>query len=690
MSIYPDGPNRQVARGLGAVLSLTIVLFAGRATAFDFENEKGTFWGSWDNTITYGQGYRVESRNPDIVATSSGGNARSANYDDGNLNYDKGIYSRRWNWITELEFNSQNVGAFFRGNGWYDYQVKDKPTARTPLSDETKDLVGSDFRVLEGYLRGKFNIRNVPSDLRAGEQVINWGESTFIPGGINSINRVDVSQLRAAGSELKNAFLPIGMVRGNFGVSDKFAFEFLAYYDWKETVPEPAGYYFSTNDFATPGGPKVMLGFGSASDLGTNFAALGGPFIADFLAVPRAATQEASNSGQYGVSLQYFAPGVGTEFNFFFVNYHSRLPTVSGRTGSQNGVGNGLGAATAAGAAAQALAAGLPFATAVAVGTQAGTAAAQGAGGGMNPGQAFGTYATMGANAALLGQDVAGLASSFATYEYARTATYNTEYPEDIKLLGVSFNTNIGRSGWAWQGELSYQMDLPMQIDDVEVLVAALTPLLGVVNPAIGTATQLPPFGVDERVQGWIPLDKWQLNTTFTKIFGPRLGTDQIVFLTELGFIGVPDLPNKTTGGPNGNGLLLDGPGTFVPGNPLLANPPGGPLPPLNVGETEPLDRFPTEFSWGYRLITRFDFLNLIGPWNVRPRIAWSHDASGTAPGPGGAFIEGRYAVTLGVAADYLARWRLDLSYTSFDGAGPHYNLATDRDFIQASIGVAF
>ena len=48
---------------------------------------------------------------------------------------------------------------------------------------------------------------------------------------------------------------------------------------------------------------------------------------------------------------------------------------------------------------------------------------------------------------------------------------------------------------------------------------------------------------------------------------------------------------------------------------------------------------------------------------------------------PGGSFIEGRKAATLGIRGNYQNAWELDLSYTTFWGADRH-NLLTDRDFI--------
>ncbi len=61
---------------------------------------------------------------------------------------------------------------------------------------------------------------------------------------------------------------------------------------------------------------------------------------------------------------------------------------------------------------------------------------------------------------------------NIATHEYALTAGYYTEYPEDIKLIGLSFNTQLQWGGIALQGEVAYRQDMPLQFDDVELLFA--------------------------------------------------------------------------------------------------------------------------------------------------------------------------------------------------------------------------
>ena len=92
---------------------------------------------------------------------------------------------------------------------------------------------------------------------------------------------------------------------------------------------------------------------------------------------------------------------------------------------------------------------------------------------------------------------------------------------------------------------------------------------------------------------------------------------------------------------------------------------------------------------WGYRLVTRFQYNNAIGAVTVSPRLAWGHDVSGNSPGPGGNFIDGRKALTLGVNFDFQKKWAVDVSYTDFSGAS-RYNLINDRDFVAANYKYAF
>ena len=618
--------------------SLGLTSFAG-AVSFN----KGEFSASWDTTVSYGVAVRVEERDDSLVGKANlnelvGSNIEegrpstvqeraaapgrwSINSDNGNLNYDKGDkISNALKLTTEFGFRYKSFGGFFRGTSFYDFTNDSKEG----LSETAREFVGHKTRLLDAYVYKDFNLGEQPATIRLGRQVVSWGESTFIQQGINVINPVDVSKIRVAGAELKEAFLPIDMVYGSFGITENLSMEAMYMLEFEQTDPDPMGTYFSTNDFATPGAEYVMLGFGIVPEY-TDLARL--QQIAAFApteaarnlyaqiagnvenySIQRSVVPGASDHGQYGVSFKYFSPELNdTEFGLYYLNYHSRLPLIS------------------------------------------------------------------------------GVALAPVTPERPspspNTGTYFTEYPEDIEMYGLSFNTTINSLGLSLQGEYSYRPNVPLQIDDVEVLIAALTPLNTLIPaPYNRFVSQLGQYNPGEMIQGWERHEVSQLQFTATKLFGPNnpFKADQIVVLGEVGFTNVWDLPDPSV-------LRYNGPGTDTGGG-AGALTGGTSVNPV----TEPEEFFATPFSWGYRLVTRFDYNNAFGlPVNLSPRLAFNHDVKGTTPGPGGNFIEGSKSVTLGLGAVYLEKWGADLSYTSYFGGGIH-NMIHDRDFVSLNVKYSF
>ncbi len=126
--------RRYVLRSLPIVAALGLASPA--AYAWDFQNQDGTFSGSWDTTLTYGQAWRIESRDCRLIAIADGGCGRSPNIDDGDLNYDTDMYSRALKALTELSLNYRGFGAFVRGSALYDDAAAD--TQRTELSSSSE------------------------------------------------------------------------------------------------------------------------------------------------------------------------------------------------------------------------------------------------------------------------------------------------------------------------------------------------------------------------------------------------------------------------------------------------------------------------------------------------------------------------------------------------------------------------
>ena len=635
-------------RSLKCGLTLALLLcLAGPAAAFQFT--LGEVDASLDTTISYGLNWRVAERDKSIIGIANGGTAYGVNGDDGNLNYDDDDYfSKVFKITSDLELKYKDYGVFLRGTAFRDFvNAGGNGGERTEITDnDALDLVGEDAELLDAYLWWNFELGGMPGTLRVGDQVLSWGESTFIQNSINVINPVDVSKLRLPGSELKEALTPVGMVSASLAINEYVNFEAFYQYDWEKTEIDPPGSYWSTNDFVGAGGNKVMLGWGDVSEFGTSFAALGplrpffgvNAFEPDFLGVARMGDDKPSDDGQFGVAMRIMAPALNdTEFGLYFMNYHSRLPVISAKTGNAAVVANRLAVVNTPSPAL----------------------------GGATPMQAL-TGAIGGAAAQrTLGSILVG--------EYAETARYFLEYPENIQLFGASFSTQLSSTGTAIQGEVSYRKDAPVQVDDVELLLAALSPI-SAINPAYAD-NQLGVYGSNTIIHGFAEVDIAQVQVTATQVFGPTFGADQFTLIGEVGVTHVPDMPK----------IRLESPGTYVSGNPAQAAPTGA-----HPGKpAEPADAFADATSWGYRVVGKLDFYNAVGAVTLSPRVAWAHDVDGNSPNPGGNFIEDRKAVTVGLEANYQNSWSADLSYTDFFGAG-RYNLANDRDFVSFNVKYSF
>ncbi|HJN82464.1 MAG TPA: DUF1302 family protein, partial [Verrucomicrobiota bacterium] len=585
----------------------------------------------------------------------------------------------------------------------------------------------------------------------------------------NIINPIDVKKFRVPGSELREALMPVPMLSFSVQATDNLTLEGFYQFKQEEMEVDPAGSYFSTKDFVGTGGQYAMIGFGSfgqpnmeswmdnplygllegeparvptISNPGFNPAlppsAANAPFLPSHAAaIPRGKSNRASDSGQFGLAARYFAEGLNdTEFGFYFINYHSRLPLVSAMTGRdilgeleptinmiKGGIGqiDGLltqvtgglaqvdgglaqaeaGLAQVNGAIAQLEAADPNSPDLAALRTQQTTIVGQKEG-------LLAQQTELMANQAVLNAERAGYAGQLNGLQtqlpqlYAGTARYIFEYPEDIQLYGVSFNTEIGATGISLQGEVSYRRDVPLQADDVELLLAGLTParpvlgnigLIPVVDtngdgvPDMGnpawqgrSMTQLGQQTFNSYVRGYRELEVWQPQFTLTKLFGPTLGASQWVLVGEAAATAVPDLPSKDV-------LRFDGPGTALSGDPLA------PAILASVGHApdryELSSAFADDFSWGYRLAARIDYMDVIGGVNLSPAIAFAHDVDGNTPLPLGNFHEDRKSVTVGVTATYQNSWQGAIKYTEFFG-NEDYNLMYDRDFLQAMIQYSF
>jgi hypothetical protein len=307
------------------------------AHAVQFELMDGEVTGSFDTTMSYGALWRVTGQDPRLISAQKGGSRNSGNYDNGNANYDRGdLVSSLFKVTHDVDLNYKNFGAFARVLYFYDHAIQNKDFNPNLADKRTiRNRLGHDYEIYDAYVRGSFKVADRNLNVRAGKQVISWGESTFIPNGLNTLNPVDVAKLRAPGSELKEAFLPIQMLQLTYDITDNVSLELINMFQFRATRLEPNGSYFSTNDFASPGGDIVLIGAGADSEAAP---AAGG--------IPRGRDRNAKHTGQYAIATRILAPNLNnTEFGIYHANYHSRTPLISGTLST---AGPGAGGANAA------------------------------------------------------------------------------------------------------------------------------------------------------------------------------------------------------------------------------------------------------------------------------------------------------------------------------------------------------
>jgi hypothetical protein len=322
---------RTLALAVGAA-SLAMALPA-QAVKFNWGDLDGTF----TTTLSVGASWRTEDADNDYLSpgnTNGKGRASVSTTDDGNLNYDKNdMFSMLFKGVSDLELSTDNYGLFTRVKYWYDYTQADDDVnhGHVPGNYERnqelemgdfEDLAqDSGFEFLDYYLFGNFDMGEMPVEVRAGNMVLSWGESTFIQNSVNTINPFDLTALRKPGSEIKEALLPTGLLYTNIGVTRDLSLELFYQYEWDRTILDECGTYWNAADVYGGGCNKLTVSTSSTdrNQLDTDF------FIA------RAPDDEPSDSGQWGIAARYFAENLhATEFGAYFINYHSRTPILSG------------------------------------------------------------------------------------------------------------------------------------------------------------------------------------------------------------------------------------------------------------------------------------------------------------------------------------------------------------------------
>ena len=646
MTSHWSAQSKKSAVLLLATVGLSSSVCAGIFRTKDLFGSETHLQGIYNFDVSYGARYRLDDRNKPLIAIASGGsNPQNSLMDDGNLNYDQHHFvSNMVRANGELTLRLGAFGAYVRGYAFYDYENDRGERARTDLTSLADEQVSRDAQFLDAYLSAHFTVGGLPIQIRVGDQIVAWGQSTFFStSGVNVINPLNIPLAQQPTATPEDLRLPVGMVWGAIHLTPLISLEAFYQYSWESTIVPAKGTYLAGNDLVP--GVNTAQFTGTASDLGTdvcarfdldpnvyNFqdssgddptkikaleppptTAQGGNGCFDYLYLKAIAAGniEPKNGGQYGFTLQSIIPKWNdTKIALHYANYHSRLPYLSGYTVSQEVLDSSA------------------------------------------------------SNAAFNIRN--GLLSPAAAAEYSfanvtKAIDLYFEYPEDIQMFGLSFNTTTIRTGTAFLGEIAYFRNHPFQLH-VGQVVPGLLNLTPPGHPGFPGGEYSPPYVSDAYISSFIKLDKTQASLGVTQLFGPQLGASQVAVSLEAAYLHIHDMPNK-------DNVRLQTPGVA-----LL--------------QFEPQDLFADAGSWGYRMAGVLTYSNFLGAFEVSPRVVFSHDVAGNSPA-GQPFQEGRKAFTLGVTTTYIDRFSAGLSYTNFFGAGD-YNVLSDRDFLNFNLRYSF
>jgi Protein of unknown function (DUF1302) len=343
--------KRRITKALsvGAMTAMS----ASIAHAFTFS--VGTIDGNFDSAYTAGLGYRLQSPSCQLTGDPGycGGSANTAqwaNGDDGDLNYKKNsLYTAYLKGTNELYLSDPTLGVKFLARATYFYDFAAAQTDRTELSSAAYAQMVRNIRLLDLWAEKDFTLNDESAHVRVGNQVLNWGESLFLAGGINATNAYDYQKLLIPGTQLKEAVLPAPMAE--FEAALGHGLSVAAYYQvgWNQNIYPAVGSYFSANDTLGNGGVPASIstqngnvagldgatiaGSGTRAATGSAYSNLlsgtyaGAPYYA--AGVPIAGSVNGQNSNQYGISFHYKPKSIQADFGLYYMKYNDKSPVLN-------------------------------------------------------------------------------------------------------------------------------------------------------------------------------------------------------------------------------------------------------------------------------------------------------------------------------------------------------------------------
>lgn len=243
---------------------------------------------------------------------------------------------------------------------------------------------------------------------------------------------------------------------------------------------------------------------------------------------------------------------------------------------------------------------------------------------------------------------------------------YFTEYPEDIRMVGLSFETKM--KGGSVYGEFTYRPNQALQYNVGDLLNAVLSPTAP--TPLRAQVSTLAPGAA---LQGWERHRAFQAQLAGNLRIPDVLGSAALGVSAAAIFKSIPDLPEPT--------LMR-----FGRSDVFGIGPVNGVCPPAATSPQCSLDGYVSRQAYGYRLRAGLLYANAVGNIDLTPALFFAHDVSGWAGD--GSILQGRKAAIVSLAADFKNGWGGQIAWQPTWGGT--YNNIRDRSVVQANIGYKF
>ncbi len=350
---------------MALAIGLCFGVSAGPALALDWQ--LGDVGVDLNTRVSSGLAMRVQGADPNNIGIANGGRAYSNNVDDGELAFGRAgdvVYATQ-KITSALTLTYKQFGFFGRANYTYDPVLQDKSffnlanygagkeygdNVATDKEQQVHKHVGTDGHILDLYVYGSTELFGHGLSAKVGKQVVNWGESTLVLNGLNSLVSLDANKARLPGSEISEFAIPVPQLFASLNLTENTSVE--GFYQWAflPTVPDAAGTFYPIpdQDFAGLGGNAGDISFGRAPENslpGTNCAATGGnnagmatcvPYGGS---IPRSTERLPRGGGQYGGAFRFSVPFLNDmDAALYAANYHERLPVFSTISASSGNV----------------------------------------------------------------------------------------------------------------------------------------------------------------------------------------------------------------------------------------------------------------------------------------------------------------------------------------------------------------